>query len=171
MRIHGNGLTRQGCIWYAIFVRRSFDRPFLFPKAWIQKQCAHQAHQKPRRVLASAEDKIKLDLFFPRHARGKKLFSACKRAPWDKACAATGRKPFFSKAACLFAKTKNFVRIQPVKPTGVPKRMKFFSHVSRPGPRVKSACAVLAQGHFIFGPLDKNEVTLDRSAETIKGHW
>jgi hypothetical protein len=49
--------------------------------------------------------------------------------------------------------------------------MKFFSHVSRPGPRVKSACAVLAQGHFIFGPLDKNEVTLDRSAETIKGHW
>ena len=50
-------------------------------------------------------------------------------------------------------------------------RMKFFSHVSRPGPRVKSACAVLAQGHFIFGPLDKNEVTLDRSAETIKGHW
>jgi hypothetical protein len=29
----------------------------------------------------------------------------------------------------------------------------------------------LAQGHFIFGPLDKNEVTLDRSAETIKGHW
>jgi hypothetical protein len=68
-------------------------------------------------------------------------------------------------------KTKNFVRLQPLRPIGIPMRMKLFSHVSRPGPLVKSACAVLAQGHFIFGPLDKNEVTLDRSAETIKGHW
>ena len=62
---------------------------------------------------------------------------------------------FFQRRLAFLIKAKNIVRLQPVKPMRIPLRMKFFSHVGRPGPRVKSACAVLAQGHLFSCPMGK----------------
>jgi len=49
----------------------------------------------------------KIESVFPaRHVRAGKHFSACKRAPWHKACAATGRNPHCRKRLAFFDRIK-----------------------------------------------------------------